>query len=70
MLTENRAHSAEAKMQQEARVIAEKDREAGWDQFFTEIQGKLHSLMDRDSRENRTSGTLEHRSLLKLMLRR
>lgn len=54
MLEENRANCAEAKMRLEARAAAEKDREGGWDQFYAEIRGKLHNLMD-DSRENRTS---------------
>lgn len=54
MLEENRAKCAEAKMRLEARAVAEKDGEAGWDQFYAEIRGKIHSLMD-DSREIRTS---------------
>ncbi|KAG1822848.1 uncharacterized protein BJ212DRAFT_1477254 [Suillus subaureus] len=53
VLEENRARCAEAKMRLEARA-AEKDGEGGWDQFYAEIRGKLHSLME-DSRENRTS---------------
>lgn len=54
MLEENRSKCAEAKMRLEARAVAEKDGEAGWDQFYAEIRGKIHSLMD-DSREIRTS---------------
>lgn len=54
MLEENRAKCAEAKMRLEARAVAEKDGEAGWDQFYAEIRGKIHSLMDY-SREIRTS---------------
>lgn len=54
MLEENRANCAEAKMRREARAVAEKDGDRGWDQFYAEIRGKLHSLMN-DSRENRTS---------------
>lgn len=54
VLEENRANCAQAKMRFEARAVAEKDGEGGWDQFYAEIRGKLHSLVD-DSRENRTS---------------
>lgn len=54
MLEENRANCAEAEMRSEARAVAEKDGERGWDQFYAEIRGKLHNLMV-DSRENRTS---------------
>lgn len=54
LLEENRANCAEAKMRLEAKAVAEKDSGAGWDQFYAEIRGKLHSLMD-GSRENRTS---------------
>ncbi|KAG2037833.1 hypothetical protein BDR03DRAFT_956298 [Suillus americanus] len=54
MLEENRVNCAQAKMRLEARAAAKKDGEGGWDQFYAEIRGKLHSLME-DSRENRSS---------------
>lgn len=67
MLEENRAKCAEAKLRLEARTVAEKDGEAGWDQFYAEIRGKIHSLMD-DSPENRTSRKLKRFSFLDLWL--
>lgn len=57
MLEENRARCAEARTRLEARVIAEKDHEAERDRVFTEIRDKLHSLMDRDPRGDKPSGT-------------
>ncbi|KAJ8595234.1 hypothetical protein M405DRAFT_857463 [Rhizopogon salebrosus TDB-379] len=55
MLKENRARCTEARTRLEARVVTEKDDKAERDRDFMEIWGKLRSLADNDSRDNKTS---------------
>ncbi|OJA17169.1 hypothetical protein AZE42_00181 [Rhizopogon vesiculosus] len=64
MLKEKRAHCAEARARLEARVVTEKDRDAERDHDFMEIRGKLHSLMDHNPRENKTSADASTELLL------